>query len=165
MVAADEVQEATLQRFIDAWKRWNAEEMISVFDEGQDFRQVTMPFQMNVKERTRSEVQKTLPYVVRAVSNYEVSVDSKHETLKIITDGQKISIHRVIHDQKKGEAAIYAISKGDTPFGPWNMEYAVFLTFSESGDKISRIEEMLDSNHAQWFGPQLHKWIASQTGT
>jgi hypothetical protein len=71
----------------------------------------------------------------------------------------------VIHDCKKREAAIYAISKGDTPFGPWNMEYAVFLTFTDLGDKIARIEEMLDSSHAQWFGPQLQKWIRDETGT
>lgn len=73
MLAAAEAQAATLQRYIDAWKRWNAEETISIFAESEDFRQVTMPFQMNVPERTRSEVEKTLPYVVRAVRNYEVS--------------------------------------------------------------------------------------------
>ncbi|KAF2795018.1 hypothetical protein K505DRAFT_374228 [Melanomma pulvis-pyrius CBS 109.77] len=147
MLATAETQEATLQRFIDAWKRWNAEETISVFADSEDFRQVTMPFQMHVPERTRSEVEQTLPYVVRAVRNYHVR------------------IHRVIHDRQSGEAAIYAVSKGDTPFGPWNMEYAVFLTFTELGDKIARIEEMLDSNHAQWFGPQLQRWIQGQTGT
>jgi hypothetical protein len=73
-------------------------------------------------------------------------------------------MHRVLHDREKGEAAIYAISKGVTPFGRWNMEYAVFLTFTESGEKISRIEEMLDSNHAQWFGPRLQEWIRGQAG-
>jgi hypothetical protein len=73
MLATTEAQAATLDRFIDAWKRWNAEEMISVFAESEDFRQVTMPFQMGMPERNRSEVQQTLPYVVRAVSNYDVS--------------------------------------------------------------------------------------------
>lgn len=73
MPAAAEAQEATLQRFIDAWKRWNATETISLFAKSEDFRQVTMPFQMNMPERTRSEVEQTLPFVVRAVSNYEVS--------------------------------------------------------------------------------------------
>ncbi|KAJ4389511.1 hypothetical protein N0V93_006981 [Gnomoniopsis smithogilvyi] len=147
MRAAAEAQAATLQLFIDAWRRWNAEETISLFATSENFRQVTMPFQMNMPERTRSEVEQTLPFLVRAVSNYE------------------LQIHRVIHDQQKGEAAIYALSKGNTPFGPWHMEYAVFLTFTGSGDKIARIEEMLDSNHAQWFGPHLRKWIQSQTGT
>ncbi|EFX00872.1 hypothetical protein CMQ_1953 [Grosmannia clavigera kw1407] len=147
MPTAAEVQTDTLQRFIDAWKRWNAKETISFFAESTDFRQVTMPFQMNVPERTRAEVEQTLPYVVRAVRKYN------------------LRIHRVIHDRQKGEAAIYAVSKGDTPFGPWSMEYATFLTFSESGDRITRIEEMLDSNHAQWFGPQLQGWIRGQTGT
>jgi hypothetical protein len=73
MFAVTEAQAATLQRFIDAWKRWNAEETISIFAESEDFRQVTMPFQMNVPERTRSEVEETLPYVIRAVRNYDVS--------------------------------------------------------------------------------------------
>jgi hypothetical protein len=71
----------------------------------------------------------------------------------------------VVHDREKGEAAIYALSKGDTPFGPWHMEYSVFLTFTEAGDKIVRIEEMLDSNHAQWFGPHLREWIRGRAST
>jgi hypothetical protein len=85
MDTSEVAQAATLQRFIDAWKRWSAEDTISLFAESEDFRQVTMPFQMHVPERTRSEVQQTLPYVVRAVNNYDVSRGLGAQMLCLVT--------------------------------------------------------------------------------
>jgi hypothetical protein len=73
MAAAHEAQAVTLQRFIDAWKRWSAEETMSLFSDSEDFRQVTMPFQMHMPERNKSEVERTFPHVVRAVSDYNAS--------------------------------------------------------------------------------------------
>jgi hypothetical protein len=54
MPAPAQVQAATLERFVDAWKRWNADDMIAVFAD--DFTQVTLPFGLNVPEKTRGAV-------------------------------------------------------------------------------------------------------------
>jgi hypothetical protein len=42
-----------------------------------------------------------------------------------------------VHDAAKSKAVIYATSKADTPFGDfkWTNEYAVFVTFTEDGEK------------------------------
>lgn len=68
-------------------------------------------------------------------------------------------IHETIHEATKNKAVIYAISTGKTPFGPWDMEYAMFLTFTEAGDRIARLEEMLDSAFMQQFVPKFQSYL------
>lgn len=42
---------------------------------------------------------------------------------------------------------MYASSTADTPFEDlkWTNEYAVFISFTEGGDKIRKLEEMVDT--------------------
>ena len=70
MPASAEVQGETLQKFIAAWKRWNAEDWLATFAD--DFTQVTMPFGLGVPARSRSEVEQVLPKLMQLVQNYEV---------------------------------------------------------------------------------------------
>ncbi|KAG7038467.1 S-adenosyl-L-methionine-dependent methyltransferase [Colletotrichum scovillei] len=132
-------QAATIEKFIDGWKRWNASEMLAVFAD--DFTQVTLPFGLGVPERKRDAVERALPALVGIVSNY------------------KLTIHEVLHDAAKSKAAVYAVSTGESPFGPWEMEYAAFLHFSKAGDKIVRLEEMLDSAFTKDFAPKFQKYL------
>ena len=44
------------------------------------------------------------------------------------------------------------------------MEYAAFVTFSEAGDKVARLEEMLDSAFLQDFGPKFGQYLQANGG-
>ena len=65
-----EVQAATLQRFLEAWKKWDAQEWMAIFAD--DFTQVTLPFSLGVPNRTRAQVEVTLPALMAIVKSYEV---------------------------------------------------------------------------------------------
>ena len=64
------IQAATLQRFLDAWKNWDAEEWLAIFAD--DFTQVTTPFGLGIPSRSRAEVEQVLPALVATVKSYEV---------------------------------------------------------------------------------------------
>lgn len=72
-----------------------------------------------------------------------------------------MDIYQIVHDAAKSKAAIYAKSTADTPFDDfnWNMEYAVFLTFSEEGKHIEKYEEMLDTALFKEFFPKFQKYL------
>ena len=71
MSAPADIQANTLQQFLDAWKRWNAEDWLNIFAD--DMTQVTMPFALGMAPRPRAEVEQTLPALVATVQSYEVS--------------------------------------------------------------------------------------------
>ena len=68
-----------------------------------------------------------------------------------------------MHDVEKNKAAVYAISKGKLPWGPWDLEYSVFITLSDAGNKVARLEEMMDPAFLQDFGPKFRQYIEYQT--
>ena len=68
-----------------------------------------------------------------------------------------------MHDVEKNKAAVYAVSKGKLPWGPWDLEYSVFITFSNAGDKVARLEEMMDPAFLQDFGPKFRQYMDYQT--
>lgn len=70
MAPSGEVQAETLQKFLDAWAAWDFDAWRQTFDE--NFTQVTMPFNMNVPERTLEEVEHALPKLMEMVDDYEV---------------------------------------------------------------------------------------------
>ncbi|KAG0650224.1 Monoogygenase [Hyphodiscus hymeniophilus] len=123
MSSSAETQQVTLDKFIAGWKNWKAEDMIA--DWSDECTQTVLPFSLGHAPRTRAEVAFTLPKLMGIVSNHE------------------LTIHEVVHDFTRKKAVVYALSKGDTPFGVWRNEYAVFLSFSESGEQIIKFEEML----------------------
>ena len=65
----------------------------------------------------------------------------------------------MVHNADKRKAAIYCMSEGTTPWGPWAMEYAVFVTFTETGDRVARLEEMLDSAFMKEFAPKFGQYL------
>lgn len=44
------------------------------------------------------------------------------------------------------------------------MEYSAFITFSEAGDKVTKLEEMLDSAFLQDFGPKFGQYLQTHGG-
>ncbi len=74
----------------------------------------------------------------------------------------KLKIHEVVHDAARSKAVVYAVSRADTPFGDWTNEYAVFFTFDESGQRIAKIEEMVDSAFLNDFFPKFQNFLKEQ---
>ena len=44
------------------------------------------------------------------------------------------------------------------------MDYAAFVTFSEAGDKVARLEEMLDTAFLQDFAPKFGHYLQYHGG-
>ncbi|CAK1362403.1 hypothetical protein CB0940_02340 [Cercospora beticola] len=142
MPADAHVQAATLQKFLAAWKSWNAESWLAVFDDS--FEHITMPLNLGLPPKTKAEVAATLPTMMSAIRDCEFNV------------------HETVHDPDRNKAAVYCTSKGVTDVGSWNMEYAAFITFNETGDKVAKFEEMIDSAFMKEFAPKFQKHMREQ---
>lgn len=59
-----------------------------------------------------------------------------------------------------GKAAIYGLTKANTPVGPYQNEHALFIWFTEDGKKVEKIEEMFDGVFMKEFMPKMEKHIA-----
>jgi hypothetical protein len=62
----------------------------------------------------------------------------------------------------RGNAAIYALTKADSPFGPYSNEHALFLWFDKSGEKVQKIEELFDTVVMKTFLPKIEQYVAQQ---
>lgn len=73
MPAPEKTQAATLEKFIDAWKRWDAQEWLALFSD--EFTQVTLPLGLGIPSRPRAQVAQVLPALMATVKSYEVWQD------------------------------------------------------------------------------------------
>ncbi|GIZ44772.1 hypothetical protein CKM354_000796100 [Cercospora kikuchii] len=135
------IQEATLEKFLAAWKDWSAEGQIAVFTD--DVQQRTLPFSLGIPPRNKDNIRATLPRIEEVVTNYQLNV------------------HHIVHDPKRNLASILATSSGDSLFGDWRQEYAVYLRFDASGEKICQIDEMMDASFIMEFTPQFQDYLAN----
>ncbi|TVY84596.1 Monooxygenase ptaG [Lachnellula suecica] len=144
MPAPADIQAATLDKFIKGWKKWTPEDWMATWSD--DFKQGMLPFSLGVPSKSRAEAEFILPKLMAILTNYEVD------------------IYEVVHDVARSKAAIYAISKADTPFGDfkWTNEYGVFISFTEDGTQINKMEEMLDTAFYQEFMPKFQKYMGEQ---
>lgn len=70
-----------------------------------------------------------------------------------------------MHDAPQGKAVVYASSRADTPFSDgfqWTNEYAVFLSFSEDGERVVRNDEMVDTAFYREFFPRFQAHLREQ---
>ncbi|KAK4124751.1 hypothetical protein N657DRAFT_331757 [Parathielavia appendiculata] len=137
-----DAQAATLDRFISAWRACSPGGLSSVM--GADFTMQTLPFSLKEPLHSQAEMAGFLSVLRGIMSTFELTV------------------HNVVHDAANGKAAIYAITKADSPSGPYQNEHAVFLWFDESGEKVTRMEEMVDSAFLKDYMPKLQAFLAQQ---
>ncbi|KAF2209145.1 hypothetical protein CERZMDRAFT_47839 [Cercospora zeae-maydis SCOH1-5] len=145
MPASADTQAATLQDFLAAWKSWDANSWLAFFDDS--FEHVTMPLNLGLPPKSKAEVAATLPTMMGAIRDCEFNV------------------HETVHDPDRNKAAVYCTSQGNTDVGPWNMEYAAFITFNEQGDKVAKLEEMIDSAFMKEFAPKFQKYMREQVSS
>lgn len=70
MPAEAHIQAATLQNFLAAWKSWNAESWLAVFDDS--FEHITMPLNLGLPPKSKAEVAATLPTMMSAIKDCQV---------------------------------------------------------------------------------------------
>lgn len=75
-----------------------------------------------------------------------------------------MDIKNIVHDAPNGKAAVYATSSADTPIPgeKWTNEFAIFITLTEDGLKVDRLDEMVDSVFYQHFFPMFQKYLVEQ---
>ncbi|KAI9667452.1 MAG: hypothetical protein M1821_000268 [Bathelium mastoideum] len=144
MPAAIDAQAATLDQFIAGWKNWTPEDWMSSWSDNCELRM--LPFSLGLPTKSRAEVQVILPKLMKILTNYE------------------LDIYEIVHDPARSKAVVYATSKAETPFEDfkWTNEYAVFLTFTEDGKEIKKVEEMVDTAFYQEFFPKFQKYMSTQ---
>jgi hypothetical protein len=71
-------------------------------------------------------------------------------------------VHKEIHDAQAHTCVIHASSMADTKIGPYANEYALSLTFTEDGKKVSRFEEFVDSGYSNRFMAALRDGESSE---
>ncbi|KAK2594648.1 hypothetical protein QQS21_007624 [Conoideocrella luteorostrata] len=144
MPAPAQVQKATIDKFLSSWINGNAEDTIALWSD--DFHQRLLPFSLEQPTQSRAHAEVVYTKLVASLTNWKV--DIKH----------------IVHDAAKGTAAIYATSSADTPLPgeKWTNEYSVFLSLSEDGQKISDLQEMVDSAFYKQFFPKFRKYLMEQ---
>lgn len=73
----------------------------------------------------------------------------------ILLNYYKVVVHKEIHDVQARKCMMHASSTADTSIGRYNNEYALFLDFTEDGQRIRRIEEFADSAYSAKFFQRL----------
>ncbi|KAG5956220.1 hypothetical protein E4U57_002777 [Claviceps arundinis] len=138
MPAPVEIQKATLSKFIDAWERWNADDFIGLWSDSFTFK--VLPFSDEKPTRPRDKIEPMYRNFIGTLTNY------------------KLDVKYVVHDAANGKACIYAVASADAPCGNYNNEQAIFISFSEGGDKIETLEEVNDNAFRKEWDPKCHAY-------
>ncbi|KAG6165915.1 hypothetical protein E4U11_008600 [Claviceps purpurea] len=134
-----QIQADTLKRYIAGWGGWTMESFFSTLSD--DFTQKPLPLSCGEPARGREQLYPVLSSLMTM-----------------------LTIHNTIHDPSNNAAVVYAVADGDTPFGPYHNEQAVFLWFNSKGDKVAQIEELFDSAFMAEFMPKFKKWSEENPG-
>ncbi|EFX02673.1 NAD-dependent epimerase [Grosmannia clavigera kw1407] len=130
-----EIQAATLQRFIEGWASWTPEGFLDSWSD--NCTQQNLPFCQNSPVKTRETVVLFFPILMSILTNF------------------KLKVHNIVHESETGKAAIYAQTTADSPWGPYQNEYALFLWFDKTGEKVQNIEELFDTIVMDTFLPKI----------
>ncbi|KAL2808478.1 hypothetical protein BJX63DRAFT_436073 [Aspergillus granulosus] len=144
MPAPVHIQKETIDKFLTAWKDGRAQDTIALWSD--DFEQRLLPLSLQQPSRPRAHAEFFYPKLVNNLTNW------------------KLDIKHIVHDTTNGTAAVYATSSAETPIPGemWTNEYAIFLSLTEDGSKVKRLEEMVDSAFYQHFFPKFQKYLVEQ---
>jgi ketosteroid isomerase-like protein len=99
--------------------------------------QQALPSSMGKLAKNNTEYRKYLEKIVPLFLNFTVTV------------------HREFHDAEARTSIIHASSRAITSVGAYSNEYALFLSFTEDGKKITKIDEFVDSAYSAQFFAKL----------
>ncbi|KAK8068762.1 hypothetical protein PG994_005378 [Apiospora phragmitis] len=146
MTSPAEVQAATLNKFLDAWRTQDVGTTIELWSE--EFKQRLLPYSLGAAVRSRAEAAGIYPILTSSLTNW------------------KLEIKEAVHDAVRGTAAVYATSTADTPLPDekWATDYALFISFTEDGTQINKLDEMVDSAFYRSFFPKFQQYLAETRG-
>ncbi|KAK8045576.1 hypothetical protein PG993_005600 [Apiospora rasikravindrae] len=147
MSSLAEVQADTLNKFLEAWRTQDVGTTIELWSD--DFKQRLLPDSLGAAVKSRAEAAVIYPVLTSNLSNW------------------KLEIKQIVHDAARGTAAVYATSSADTPLPDekWATDYAVFISFTEDGTQINKLDEMVDSTFYGRFFPKFQQYLAKTRGT
>ncbi|KAJ4390943.1 hypothetical protein N0V93_004542 [Gnomoniopsis smithogilvyi] len=70
--------------------------------------------------------------------------------------------HQLIEDEKANTVVIWCSSTADTVIGPYGNEYVLLLHFNETGDKVEKIVEYVDTEYSKSFFGRLRTYLEEQ---
>jgi hypothetical protein len=76
----------------------------------------------------------------------------------------QVTVDSETYDSDAKRAVLHLFSTATTPLGKYGNEYAIFLTFTEDGSKLTRVEEMVDSKSSDAFFVNLRKHLQKNEG-
>ncbi|KAG6007653.1 hypothetical protein E4U21_005734 [Claviceps maximensis] len=136
------IQKATLEKFIDAWGRWHPDDFIGLWSD--DFTFTTLPLSAGRPTWKRDEIEPRYRLFMETLTNY------------------KLDVKYVVHDSARRKACIYAVVTADAACGAYVNEQALFLKFDESGEKVTRIEELNDHAFRMEWDAKYYELIGVQ---
>ncbi|KAI7115138.1 hypothetical protein KC343_g18671 [Hortaea werneckii] len=80
-------------------------------------------------------------------------------TVQTLFQDFKIEVADQVFDEGQKKAALHVFGSATSPVGKYEQEYTWFLTFSEDGTKVKRMEEMIDSAYLAEFFKRLNHYV------
>ncbi|KAH8882917.1 hypothetical protein GQ53DRAFT_883740 [Thozetella sp. PMI_491] len=90
--------------------------------------------------------------------------DHRAQFSTILTQFRKFTVKAtdVFEDEKENKIVVWAHSTAETDIGPYANEYMLVFYFNETGDKIVRFLEWVDSAYSKDFFARLRSYIEQQ---
>ncbi|KAK5996388.1 Monooxygenase AgnL5-like protein [Cladobotryum mycophilum] len=126
-----EKQLATAKALFDGYNEYTADAVLRV--RAPECVHAIWPTSLNRPSKTNDEYREFFGPLQKLMKNYEVK------------------IHKIINDAENHMLALYATGRGESAAAPYQGEYVFFLTFTEDGEKITLIEQFVDSAFAQSY--------------
>jgi len=76
--------------------------------------------------------------------------------------GFTVTVHEVVESKEEKKVMMWASSVADSPIGPYKNEYCLILFFNETGDKLVKFLEFVDSKWSTEFFAKMREWVAEQ---
>ncbi|KAI1365922.1 hypothetical protein F5Y08DRAFT_338139 [Xylaria arbuscula] len=76
-----------------------------------------------------------------------------------------VTINDLVEDEKENKVVMWAKSTATTAIGPYANEYVIILHMNESGDKIAKFIEFVDSQFSATFFAKLREHLAQQASS
>ncbi|KAJ3496566.1 hypothetical protein NLG97_g2574 [Lecanicillium saksenae] len=128
MTTLREKQEATARALFDGYNQYEAEAVLA--PRAPECIHSWWPTSMKRPSKTNDEFRQFFKPMEKTMKNY------------------RCKIHKIINDPETHTLALYATGTGESAAAPYQGEYCFFLTFTEDGEKITRIEQFVDSAFA-----------------
>ncbi|KAI2478371.1 hypothetical protein Ptr902_09984 [Pyrenophora tritici-repentis] len=139
-------QQATAREVIRAYNVWDIEAILAY--RTPDCKHQVLPLFMNRTGKSNDEYRAYFESIRPNYVNFTATVIEE------------------LHDAKTHKCIIHARSKAQTAIGLYANEYALILSFTEDGKKVSHFDEFVDSAYSVKFQADLAKALAgNSTGT